>query len=264
MKKANPKAPKRKNKEYIPDKKHNPAILGKKIELLNLKIEKNNTLNELREKALYNHIKLMTNFASHDLKNAIHNIDGYISTLDLDSVQESDIVAIKALIEGMRKSLKDFTFLAPDQTKNMFTLFDYCNSIELLNRGILNENNITFQLKYDKDNNTFINQSLHNIIQITNNLIINSVKALENQQDKIIILIVELKDKFLNITFKDNGCGISTKIVDKIFSLHFSTTGGSGIGLAHAKYIIDDIPEAEIKVSINDSTYTIFNIKIPI
>lgn len=264
MKKANPKEPKRKNKNYTPNKQLNPVELSKRITALNDKIEKNNSTNELREKALYNYIQLMTNFASHDIKNAVHNLDGYISTLCIDNVKVEDISAIKVLLEGIRKTIKDFSFLAPDQTKNEFKLFDLCNSIELLNRGVLNDNNVRFIINYSKNDETIVKQSLHNLIQVTNNLIINSVKALENKLDKQIIIEIQILNDILHISVKDNGCGIKECNKEKIFDLRFSTTGGSGIGLAHAKFIIDDIPQAQIYLSDSNKEFTTFNLLIPL
>lgn len=66
MKKNNPKAPKRKDKKYIPSKRTNPEELSRRIDMLNDKIDKNNKLAEMKEHALYEYITLMTNFASHD------------------------------------------------------------------------------------------------------------------------------------------------------------------------------------------------------
>jgi signal transduction histidine kinase len=264
MKKANPKPPKRKNKRYIPDKQLNPVELSKRITSLNEKIEKNKSTNDLREKALYDYIQLMTNFASHDIKNAVHNLDGYISTLNINNVQKEDIDAIKILIEGMRKTIKDFTSLAPDQTKNEFKLFEFCNSIELLNRGQLNDSNVKFTINYSKTDETIIKQSFHNLIQVTNNLIINSIKALENIENKLIIIDTKIENDFLKIIVKDNGCGVAENHKEKIFDLRFSTTGGSGIGLAHAKFIIDDIPNAKIYISELEKEFTTFNLLIPI
>jgi signal transduction histidine kinase len=263
MKRANPKPTKRKDKNYIPNKQLSPVELSKRITSLNGKIEKNNSTNDLREKALYNYIQLMTNFASHDIKNAVHNLDGYISTLNIDDVQQEDINAIKVLLEGIRKTIKDFTSLAPDQTKNAFKLFEFCNSIELLNRGHFNDCNIKYEISYSKTDETIIEQSLHNLIQITNNLIINSIKALEKTNEKLIIIEVNIIDDTLQIVVKDNGCGVDEFNKDKIFDLRFSTTGGSGIGLAHAKFIIDDIPNAKIYFSDSDKEFTTFNLLIP-
>lgn len=264
MKKANPKTPKRKEKNYIPKKQYNPVELSKKITQLNENIEKNNVTNEMKEKALYNYIHLMTNFASHDIKNAVHNLDGYISTLDIENVQKEDIQAITSLLDGMRKTIKDFTFLAPDQTKNEFNLFDFCNSIELLNRGQINDHNVILKILYDKNDKTKIYQSLHNLIQIVNNLIINSIKAFENTTEKEIKMNVEIIDNNLLISILDNGCGIQKSAREKIFDLHFSTTGGSGVGLAHAKYIIENIPNASINLSESDKKSTVFNLLIPV
>jgi signal transduction histidine kinase len=264
MKKANSKNPKRKERKYVPSKKHNPAELNRRIEFLNEKIEKNNSINAMKEHAWNYYISLMTNFASHDIKNAVHNLDGYISTMNVGKVEENDIQSIKEIINGIRKTIEDFTSLASDQTKNEFQLFDLCNFVEILNRGQLNNKQVKFTINYDKTNQTIIKQSLHNLIQTLNNLIINSIKALESTKEKFITIDANINEDFLEILVRDNGCGISKNCREKIFDIHYSTTGGSGIGLAHAKYIFDNIPHASIILVESNERLTIFKIKLPI
>ena len=51
MKKNNPKAPKRREKKYIPKKDLNPEVFSKRISMLNDKIDKNSKLAEMKERA---------------------------------------------------------------------------------------------------------------------------------------------------------------------------------------------------------------------
>ncbi len=51
---------------------------------------------------------------------------------------------------------------------------------ELINRSELKKRKIIYELKIDKEDKRTINQPFHNILQVLNNLILNSIKALEN------------------------------------------------------------------------------------
>jgi signal transduction histidine kinase len=264
MKKNNSKRPKKREKKYIPSKGTNPIELSKRIDLLNDKIEKNNKLADIREYALLNYISLMTNFASHDLKNSIHNLDGYVDTLDLANVTQGDIDNIKECIKSIRKTVSDFKTLAPDKSRSGFQIMELGTSLDLLNRGLVNSNNIVITFDYDKTDKTEIDQSLHNIIQMVTNLIMNSVKALETIKTKKIHVSINIDHDYVLIKVCDNGVGIEKENKDRIFELHFSTTGGSGIGLYHAKYITDSM-NGEITYSGSDLNYsTVFTIKFPV
>lgn len=263
MKKNNPKAPKRREKKYIPKKGTNPEEFSKRISMLNEKIDKNNRLAEMKEHALYEYIALMTNFASHDLKNAIHNLDGYVNTLDISNVKHEDIDTINECIENIRKTISDFKSLSPDESKNEFHLSELGKAVDLLNRGTLNTNNITVTYEYDKSDKVFVKQSLHNVTQMINNLILNSTKALSEKKDKQLLISMGIQDEEVIIKVCDNGIGIKDNVKDKIFNLHFSTTGGSGIGLHHAKYIVESM-NGSISHSKDINNYTVFTLKFPI
>lgn len=264
MKKNNPKAPKRREKKYIPKKDLNPEVFSKRISMLNDKIDKNSRLAEMKEHALYEHIALMTNFVSHDLKNAIHNLDGYVNTLDISNVRPEDIAAINECIENIRKTISDFKDLSPDRSKNEFHLSELGKVVELLNRGTLNTNNIAVIYEYDKSDKVCIKQSLHNVTQMINNLILNATKALSQTKDKQLFISMKTQEEEVIIKVCDNGVGIKDSIKDKIFNLHFSTTGGSGIGLYHAKYIVESM-NGSISYSRDANNYnTVFTLKFPI
>lgn len=265
MKKNNPKSPKRKGKTYIPKKGNNPEEFSKRISILNDKIDKNNKLSEMKEHALYAYISLMTNFASHDLKNAVHNLDGYVNTLDISNVTKENIDTINEFISNIRKTISDFRTLSPDKSKNEFHLSELGKSIELLNRGLLNSNNISVTYEYDKGDSTVIKLSLHNVIQMINNLILNSAKALSNNVgDKKILISINIIGPSVVVKIFDNGTGVKDDIKDKIFKLHFSTTGGSGIGLYHTQYIVESMGGSIVYEKLNSEFNTVFTLKFPI
>lgn len=106
----------------------------------------------------------------------------------------------------------------------------YADSLE--NKGI--------EVKVDIGDNIEIFHNKKFFEDIFQNLIDNSIKALEmttNKQKKIIIKSESDDDKLI-LYFIDNGIGIDDKIKSRIFNVFFTTTGeqgGGGIGLFSVK-----------------------------
>ena len=71
------------------------------------------------------------------------------------------------------------------------------------------------------------------------NIIYNSLKA---RAHNIIINVYSINDE-TGIDFLDDGVGLSANIShpEKIFELGYTTTNGSGVGLAHVKKIVEDM-----------------------
>lgn len=71
------------------------------------------------------------------------------------------------------------------------------------------------------------------------NIVYNSLKARAHN----IIINVMGTDKETIISFSDDGVGLNANITqtEKIFELGYTTTNGSGVGLAHVKKIIEDM-----------------------
>ncbi|KJU87587.1 ATP-binding region, ATPase-like domain protein [Candidatus Magnetobacterium bavaricum] len=62
----------------------------------------------------------------------------------------------------------------------------------------------------------------------------------------------DLQDNKLTISISDNGGGIDTEIIDKVFDPYFTTkfkTRGKGLGLYMVKTMIDNKMEGTVSVS---------------
>lgn len=261
-----------KKRNYIPNKtnkEQNLIVLGKKINNLQFVIEKNKQLGEQKYRALQDFVRLLTNFASHDIKNAIHNMDGLLSTIDPKDLNEENIDSLKGCLDNIRSSLKEFKILSSDVEKGDFKLRELESSLQSLHRPLFKREKVTFKVEYlNLTKDTTVHQSFHPILQIFNNLLINAFEFLEGSDKKEITLTFEKNNKeksSINVTISDTGVGIPTENKDKIFAAYFTTKeGGSGVGLAHVKYILDEI-DGEINLVNNNSYFsTVFNIKLPL
>ncbi|WP_270566381.1 sensor histidine kinase [Clostridium beijerinckii] len=100
----------------------------------------------------------------------------------------------------------------------------------------LTKNKVVFINEVSKDGHE-INASKQKIEQVLINLFLNSIKAIKLKKEEngqITIFTSEDKD-ILNISIKDNGCGIKKEHLDMIFNPFFTThqeDGGTGLGLS--------------------------------
>lgn len=112
----------------------------------------------------------------------------------------------------------------------------------------------------------FSNQS--KIEEVLDVIINNACEELCNKEiqigqpiKKLISVSMFNTNKFLNISIKDNGRGIPQNLIDKIYEPYVTSkasNGGSGIGLAAAKRILNLLKgELKVKTNSNGSTFTI-------
>ena len=110
------------------------------------------------------------------------------------------------------------------------------------------------------------------LIQVINNIITNSIEAIStNGLIQIVLdtidfkseIVSSKKEKFIRITFEDNGIGISEENIKKIFDPYYTTkSSGSGLGLAIVNSIIEQ-HNGFIKVESQQGIGTKFNIYLP-
>jgi signal transduction histidine kinase len=101
---------------------------------------------------------------------------------------------------------------------------------------------------------------------IINNLVSNAIKYRDTNKDNSIISIqATINESYLQIVFRDNGIGISSEFISKIFDMFFRATErseGAGLGLYIVKETIDKL-HGTIDVESALSKGTTFIIKIP-
>lgn len=106
----------------------------------------------------------------------------------------------------------------------------------------LTKMSIDIKVQIDFQENVAVNIDKDEMIQVLTNLFRNSAQALEGSTKGGHILISLKKDhQMVNISVKDNGCGIKPEIQGKIFDVNFSTKmeqDGMGIGLSLSRRLI--------------------------
>lgn len=88
------------------------------------------------------------------------------------------------------------------------------------------------------------------IVIVIDNLINNSIKASAGH----IVVRMRIIENKLELQVKDDGIGISSDSLTKIYDFGFSTTGGSGIGLYHVKKILKEYGTISVNTDVNKGT----------
>ncbi len=231
---------KRKKKKYIPQKKNNPIVLNKKIEELKNELRLHGKNIDAISKSHDIHITMLSNFARHDIKNSIQSIDSVISTNTPGEITDEHLNSIKLNLRIMRDTIENFSKLVPHSEKDKFSYSSLITAVELLNRDNFYENKISFIKKNSLVEEIYFSLPFQSVVQMINNIIINATKALSKiESNRKIKFSVDKSEGFLKMSIFDNGEKVEKRIENKIFDYGISNTGGSGIGLHHAKYLCE-------------------------
>lgn len=254
-----------KKRKYVPSKKFNPIALSKKMEKLNATYDDISRALTSLTKSHDDHIAYLGNFARHDIKNALQSMDSILSTTSPHEFDEEKILSLQSHLNVIREINANFAKLVPYSNNGSFTLNTLMAASELLSRGDLFKDGIDFKFEYDRTSGVEIILPFQAILQVVHNLILNAIKSTQNSEVKILKVESFIDSNNLYIKIYDTGCMIPIEDSDKIFNFGYSTTGGSGIGLYHAKFLCEKF-NGKVSVDLTpDSIYTkTFSLELPI
>jgi signal transduction histidine kinase len=103
------------------------------------------------------------------------------------------------------------------------------------------------------------------LVRIITNWVKNAIQAIpEEQAKKSIIVAVKRVENYVNITVKDNGIGIESEYIERIFEPKFTTkSSGMGLGLGIIKNIIENY-KGTITFETEYGKGTTFTVSLPI
>lgn len=127
---------------------------------------------------------------------------------------------------------------------------------------------ISLVKKFDQHPRADVNAN--QIQQVLLNLIINARQAMGEGGTLTVRLVENQAEQFAEISIQDTGCGIPSHTLPKIFDSFFTTKkaddagqGGSGLGLAMCKDVIED-HHGRIRVESTPGKGTAFTLKLPL
>lgn len=210
---------------------------------------------------------------AHDLKEPLRAISSFSRLLfrNVSKDKMEDSIAYNDFIESgvsrMSQLLDDLMrFIETDDKTSIQTEIDLNKSLLMAEQNLvemIKENNAVIL----KDELPIVKGNQSYCILLFQNLLNNALKFREPDRDPLIEISSSKLDTVHLIEVKDNGIGIESEYLDKIFSafrrLHTKEQyEGSGLGLSLCKKILD-FWEGSIEVESEFGKSTTFKIKIP-
>ncbi len=186
---------------------------------------------------------------AHEVKNPLtpiklmaERVNKRIAILDdkeLKDIVISSMDTIVSEVESLLELVEEFSFFAKERVSHKIEI-NLCEKI--LNTVYLYERsypNVKFNYNFDKDCAVTIFGDKLQIKRVLQNLITNSVSAMNEIGEVTITLDESATD--ITMIFDDTGGGINEKDISNVFNPYFSKrSGGTGLGLAIVKKVIDE------------------------
>lgn len=243
----------KKSKKYNPGPKVNLVVLAKKqvkqreeftqkFEKLSRDVEHWQHLLRSANEENSRHIEHLSNFVRHDMKNAIQGLDGIIyNAAGGGTIDDETIGQLKTAVSLLRLSLDNFAKIIPSSREQTTTMPDILVAVETLSRYSIQQGRVRCAFVYDRESDVRIQYPFQTIVQIVNNFVINALNAFGEQSDRKLLVEGRTEGESCRIVIHDNAPAIPESDRQRIFEYGYSTTGGTGIGLFHAKSQMDEI-----------------------
>ncbi len=175
---------------------------------------------------------------------------------------------VYANLMNAKNTVQSFKRVSVDKSsevKRKFLLHQYIDEIITSLHNKIKHTNIQVINKIDTGItiNSFAGNFAHIFINLINNSLIHGFKDGESGE---IIISAKEDEKNIYIDYSDNGIGIPSENIDKIYDAFFTTKvdeGGSGLGLQIVHQLITEQLQGNIKVKSADGEGVLFKIIIP-
>jgi PAS domain S-box-containing protein len=204
---------------------------------------------------------------SHDLRAPLSSIKGLIHLSKLEKGTDEYIARIEESVEKLDGFIRNV--LSHSRNLNTVPIRDKINFKKKIGQCfheldyLPGSNSIKKIIKID--NTPFYNDSVR-IFEVFRNLISNSIKYRDNEKSEQFVRIeITVNDKSAFIILEDNGIGISSEHLSRIFDMFYRAheiSDGSGIGLYIVNQAVNKL-NGTIAVSSKKDIGTRFEIELP-
>lgn len=193
---------------------------------------------------------------AHNMKTPIMSVSGaaegltelvgeYIASIDNPSVTSNDHREIaKDMLDWITKIkthtayMSDIITAVKGQASQLattdystFSVYDLIKKVDILVKHEIKKALLTLETKIECEPTLALRGDINNLIQVIINLISNSIQAYNGKPNEKILLSVSADESNVFIQLKDNGCGMSDEIKNKLFKEMITTKGKNGTGL---------------------------------
>lgn len=191
---------------------------------------------DLREKEKVAALGEMSLGVAHEIKNPLTSVKGFTQMLQRPTLKESKRVEYLQIMDEelnrVNRLLNDLLLYGGQAPlkRRAEDLMDIVDDLLAGHRTVNPE--IVFEKKILQDGNFVISVDKYKIIQVFENIIKNSLDAIDRSEQGRLTVSMAAADEQITIAFKDNGKGISRDNFPKVYKPFFTTKdSGTGFGL---------------------------------
>lgn len=185
-------------------------------------------------------IKISLFKITHEIKNPIAVIKGYLDMFDCNNKEKSEryIGVMKSEIDRTLNLLTDFMeFSKIKIDKNIFSFNVLIDDIKDVLIPFFISRDVKYNFEIESD--LFVNADYTRMKQVILNIIKNAVEAVPNKIGSVSTTAFKDEDS-LYIYVSDNGIGMSKEVLDNIMLPFYTTKDkGTGLGVSLSKEIIE-------------------------
>lgn len=215
-----------------------------------IELEKSKIMNDLIQRN--RDLEQFTNIVSHNLRAPVANIIGlnnYMLKKDLSPEKKNEFdIALHQSVAALDNVIRDLNNILQlrKEIEEQKTLVRFSDLIEKINTSIADQiknNSVRFILDFNEVSEMMTIKSY--LYSIFYNLISNSIKYKQLQQNPVIEIKSKINKKNIILTFKDNGLGFDmNKNTSEIFGLYkrfHKHVEGKGLGLYMVKSQVESL-----------------------
>jgi PAS domain S-box-containing protein len=227
---------------------------------------------------------------AHNLKTPILSASGALGQLELlvteydQSVGDQDVTeedhheiasemqeCIKksktyiAYMSDVISTVKDQAVKLNTSATGLFTLHELIHRVDILMKYELIRKNCILMKEINVDDRITIQGDVNSLVQIFDNIIVNSIQAYKGKKGKIILRVYK-EDNDIIFAIKDFAGGIDKNVSDSLFKKMVTTKGknGTGIGLYISYSTIKGMFRGKLWYESQENVGTEFFISIPV
>ena len=211
--------------------------------------------------------------AAHEIRNPLTAIRSTIQYLGKEIQDPEKVEMINELMDEVDRINKIvqglLSFARPSELETSKVHIDkLLQQTLMLVNNMVQKQQVNIQYDIQTDDTTLIADPAQ-LKQVFLNVILNAIEAMNNSNDKILTIKIthtrpiDLRSRYLVITFEDKGKGIAMEDVENIFNPFYTTKkDGTGLGLA-ISYGIINRHNGEIEVNSQQGVGTKILLKLP-
>lgn len=218
----------------------------------------------LKEFEKEKNIKLNLFKITHEIKNPLTVVNGYLSMFDVTDIEKSKryISILKNEVNRTLNLLSDFMeFTKIKVVKKECNFNDLISDVKEVLIPFFVKKNVSYS--FCVQNNIIVNMDYNRIKQVIINVIKNAVEACR-ESNGMVTTTAFTEEDYLIIVVKDNGIGMDKFVLDNILVPFYTTKdNGTGLGVSLSKEILE-AHGGTINYDSVKEKYTTCKITIPI